>query len=145
MASALGVVSVVSTEKCIGCYSCVFACARRLGLVSATKSAIQVRTHGGIERGGFAVIVCHGCLSEAVPSCVKACKTGALEKRVGGGAIFNGKKCNGCRECVEACIIQAIVWDEERTGPIICAHCGLCAKYCPHDVLVLRKPEMELI
>jgi Fe-S-cluster-containing dehydrogenase component len=131
-------------EKCIGCYACVFACARRLGFVSVSKSAIQVKTHGGIERG-FGVVVCHGCVKEEIPSCVKACKPGALKKRQGGGAVLNPDLCNSCGECVKACIIRAIVWDDDKKKPIMCIHCGNCAKYCPRGVLGLVKAEKELI
>ncbi|TDA34698.1 [Fe-S]-binding protein, partial [Candidatus Nezhaarchaeota archaeon WYZ-LMO7] len=68
-------VSVVSIERCIGCYSCMFACSRfRFGEVSLAKSAIQVKSAGGIERG-FVIVVCRACVD---PPCVKSCPTGAL-------------------------------------------------------------------
>ena len=135
---------VVDMEKCIGCYECMMACSRRRGYISISKSAITVRTHGGLERG-FVVIACHGCVDEDVPACARACPTGALTRRPGGGVKLDEEVCTGCGECVKACIIGAITWDSDREKPIICEHCGYCANYCPHGILKLVEPGRELI
>ncbi|RLF12875.1 MAG: [Fe-S]-binding protein [Thermoprotei archaeon] len=134
--------AVVDIEKCIGCYNCMFACSRlRFKEASLAKSAIQVRSAGGIERG-FVVVVCRACID---PPCAKSCPTGALQPRPGGGVVFDESKCQSCRNCVEACIIRAIVWDEERNKPITCLHCGYCAKFCPHEVITLEPIGRELV
>jgi len=135
-------VSVADIERCIGCYSCMFACSRlSFGVVGLTKSAIQVKSAGGIERG-FVVVVCRACVD---PPCAKSCPTGALTPRPGGGVTFDESKCIGCKSCHEACIVGAVVWDEERNAPIICRYCGFCTKFCPHNVIVFESIGRELV
>jgi len=130
---------VVEMGRCIGCYNCMFACSRTLyRVLSVGKSAIQVKTQGGIE-SNFMVITCRGCLD---PQCAKACKVGALKPRKGGGVLLDKEKCTGCGECSVACLIGAINMDPETKKPIVCIHCGACTRFCPHNVLSLEKVEV---
>jgi Fe-S-cluster-containing dehydrogenase component len=66
---------------------------------------------------------------------MEVCQCHAIEKRAGGGVRHIEEKCIGCRKCEQACIVQAVYFDEETKKPIICRHCGICAHYCPHDCL----------
>lgn len=120
--------------RCIGCYSCMLACARMVyGDFSPHKSAIQIRTVGGMN-GRLVADICRAC-PEPVP-CVVACPTGALVTREGGrGMKFFKNKCIGCELCVEACPVKVIGWDGEAERPIVCVFCGQCVKFCPHDCL----------
>ncbi|HOJ51270.1 MAG TPA: 4Fe-4S binding protein [Syntrophales bacterium] len=127
--------AVLETERCVGCQSCMFACARRQGGAGLSKSCLAVRSIGGMERG-FTVIVCRACED---PPCAKVCPTKALEKRQDGGVKLFMGRCIGCGYCREACLIGAIQWDERMNKPMICIHCGYCVKYCPHGVLGLQK------
>jgi len=112
----------------------MFACSRiNTGHVSLDRSAIKIKTQGGIE-GDFVVVVCHACRD---PPCVKACPTEALERREDGGVIFHKDLCNGCGECVDACLIGAISLDGDEKA-VKCRHCGACVAFCPHDVLELE-------
>lgn len=129
--------AVVDTELCVGCQLCMFACTRLRGYEGIGKSAIFIRSAGGVERG-FVVIVCRACPS---PPCATVCPTNALKPREGGGVIFNSKDCIGCKRCVEACVIGAINWDEDKDKPIICRYCGYCAEFCPHGVIKLMEVE----
>ena len=130
-------VAVLDVDKCTGCQSCVFACSRRYGEAGIGKSAILVRSAGGMERG-FIVVVCRACKD---PPCAKVCPTEALRPRRGGGVILSPEKCIGCGMCREACPLGAIFWDEERNKPVVCSHCGYCVNYCPHEVLGLEEVE----
>ena len=128
-------IEVVDSERCVGCQLCMFACNRRFGSGGLAKSAIRVRSTGGVERG-FVVIVCRACQD---PPCLKVCPTGALSLRKGGGVLLDPSKCIGCGNCVKACPMGAIFWDSERNKPDICVHCGYCVGYCPHEVLEMRE------
>ena len=125
-------------NKCIGCFSCMLVCA---GVNrkdhSIDKSCIRVRTSGGMS-GRFVAVVCQACRD---PQCAAVCPSDALELRRGGGVTLNAKQCLGCRRCEEACIVHAVGYDEDEKKPIICHHCGLCIRYCPHDCLHMEEVE----
>ncbi len=122
---------VLDYDKCVGCSLCMLACSRRMGEIGVGKSAILVRSAGGVERG-FTIIVCRSCVD---PPCARVCPTGALRKKQGGGVVLDQNKCIGCGLCREACIIGAVMWDPALNKPVICVHCGYCVEYCPHGVL----------
>jgi len=104
---------------------------------SIVKSAIKVRTTGGMGSNFIAVV----CLACAEPACMEVCPSDALERRDGGGVLVRREKCIGCRQCESACIMRAVNFDEETKKPIICRHCGICAKFCPHECLQMVEPE----
>ncbi|NPV26119.1 MAG: 4Fe-4S binding protein [Firmicutes bacterium] len=122
-------------NKCIGCYSCMLACARLVHRsFSLQKSCIQIRTRGGLQ-SKLVADICRGC---SQPACAEACRIRALVPREGGGVKLNARKCIGCGDCVEACPVKTIRLDEETRLPLICKHCGICAKFCPHGILSLE-------
>jgi Fe-S-cluster-containing dehydrogenase component len=126
--------------KCIGCYSCMLACARMLhGNFSPRKSAIQIRSTGGLQ-SKFVALICRGC---ANPPCAEVCMTEALRKRVGGGVIFKQDLCIGCRKCVQACSAEAIFFNEDEKKPIICIQCGSCTNFCPHQVISMEESQHD--
>ncbi len=123
--------TVVDSERCVGCQLCMFACTRRYGVGGLGKTCILAKSTGGIERG-FTVIVCRACPD---PPCAKVCPTSALTLRIGGGVHLNLGKCIACHNCEKACPFNAIFWDDELDKPTICVYCGFCAPFCPHGVL----------
>lgn len=127
-------------SKCIGCYSCMSACARNIHKnFSPQKSAVQIRTKGGLQTK-FVANICRACQE---PACAEACPAGALVPRPGGGISFKKDKCTGCGKCVAGCPTNAIGWDEEKKLPITCLHCGMCAKFCPHQCLKMEEMEIN--
>ena len=123
-------------NKCLGCFTCMSVCAvTNKKNHSLVKSAIRVRTTGGMA-SNFIAIVCLGCQE---PACMEVCPGFAIEKRSGGGVYVKKDKCIGCRKCVDACIVHAVHFDEETKKPIICRHCGVCTRFCPHDCLVMTE------
>lgn len=126
--------SVIDVDRCVGCQLCVYACARRDGGGGTAGARIDVRSAGGMRRG-FVVIVCRACDD---PPCARACPTGALVRRDGGGVRLNGSLCIACGACIAACPFGAIGVDADGK-PLVCVYCGICARYCPHDVLALEE------
>ena len=121
-------------SKCIGCFTCMLVCAGfNRHDHSIQKSCIRIKTYGGLS-GKFVETVCQGCRE---PACAEVCPTNALVVRKGGGVNVAEKKCIGCRRCKAACRIKAVAFDEDLNKPIICHHCGICARYCPHECLSL--------
>jgi len=119
-------------NRCIGCYSCMLACARLVyHSYSPRRSAIQIRTAGGMQ-GRFVADICRACQE---PPCAAACPTGALSPRPGGGVRLDRDQCIGCQACGEACVVGAIAFLSDDPYPIVCRHCGVCVRYCPHDCL----------
>ncbi|MDP3044626.1 MAG: 4Fe-4S dicluster domain-containing protein [Bacillota bacterium] len=134
------VLTVKHMNRCIACYSCMLACSRVVfGRFSAAKSAIQIRTRGGLQ-SKLSANICIGCLE---PSCAEACPQEALVGRKGGGVRFKTEKCTGCQVCVAACIADVIEFDEADGKPIVCIQCGSCARFCPHGVLEMAERPVE--
>ena len=125
-------------NKCMGCFTCQRVCAAiNHKSYSDVESAIRVRTLGGISSGRFYATHCLACTDER--ACLNACPTGALTARKGGGVILNEKKCIMCHKCAEACIVNAVHFTAKNAYPIICKHCGVCARYCPHNCLTMEE------
>ena len=125
-------------NKCLGCFSCMTVCAATgQKNHSLVKSAIKVRTTGGMD-SSFIAIVCLACLE---PACMEVCPSNALVLRDGGGVLLRPEKCIGCRLCESACIMRAVNFDTETKKPIICRHCGICARFCPHECLKMVEPD----
>ena len=129
--------NVVDSDLCVGCQSCMFACARRSGVGGLEGSSIGVKSSGGMTNG-FTVIVCRACVD---PACARACPHGALIVKPSGGVRLDKTKCIGCGACKKACILGAVFWDSSKNKPLICVQCGYCTSYCPHGVLELCKGE----
>lgn len=125
-------------NKCIGCYSCMLACARAIRKnFSPRLSAIQIRSRGGLQ-SKFAAHICIGCEN---PSCAASCPTGALVARPGGGVKFTAEKCNGCGACGEACVVKVIHFEGDTGQPVVCIQCGTCIRFCPHNCLAMEERE----
>lgn len=129
------VLRAVEMNRCIGCLSCMITCsAVNQQDHSILKSAIRIKTSGGLT-GKFIGIVCQGCKDD-VP-CAEVCPSGALVRRQAGGVLLDKDKCVGCERCVTACTVDAIHFDIDIKKPIVCKHCGVCARFCPHGCLQL--------
>jgi len=58
-------------------------------------------------------------------------------------AIFDEKKCDGCKQCFKVCNFGAIKWDDKKNKPIfnslLCEGCGACDLICPKNAIKLIK------
>ena len=134
------VLKVADIDRCIGCYSCMLACARTVRRsFSPTRASLKIQTAGGFQ-SRFVAEICRGC--DNAP-CALACKYGALLVREGGGVKFRENKCVGCGACVEACIIDVLYFDEGRKKSMPCIQCGTCVRFCPHEVLTMEVKSHE--
>jgi Fe-S-cluster-containing dehydrogenase component len=134
------ILKIKDINKCIGCYSCMLACARTVRKsFSPGKAALQIKTAGGFQTR-FIAEICRGCIDAP---CACACKYDALRIRKGGGLRFNEKKCVGCKNCIEACTIQVLLFDTDNNSPQACIQCGICVKFCPHQVLAMEDRRYE--
>ena len=132
------ILSPKGMNKCIGCLTCMNACAvANHNDHSLIKSAVKVRTVGGMT-SSFIAVVCRGCDE---PACMEVCPADALTLRPGGGVLLDEEKCFGCRRCRPACSLGAVFFDEDTQKPIICKHCGICTTFCPHDCLMMVDAE----
>ncbi len=122
-------------DQCIGCHSCSLACAREIHRrLSWNAAGIRIQSSGGLSTGFLAI----RCLACEPASCARACPSGALQQRKGGGVIVRKKLCIRCGNCVETCPVNGIYQNEE--GEIfVCIHCGRCVPYCPQDCLEMRE------
>lgn len=119
-------------ERCIGCHSCSFACARLVHkLLSWNTAGIRIASSGGLSTGFLAKV----CLACSPAPCAEACPTGAmLARKSGGGVVYKKDLCIRCGSCAEACPVDAIYLDL-KDRPYVCIHCGRCVKFCPHECL----------
>ncbi|KAB3529037.1 4Fe-4S dicluster domain-containing protein [Alkaliphilus serpentinus] len=129
------ILQIKNLAQCIGCYSCMIACSTLVHRdFSLLKSAIRVKASGGYQ-GRVVIDICRGCQDG---QCVEACPTNALTSRDGGGVLFHQDKCNGCKKCIDACLISAIAYDKDHKRAIPCLQCGLCVESCPHQVIKME-------
>jgi Fe-S-cluster-containing dehydrogenase component len=121
-------------ERCIGCYSCVFACSLELfNEISAVRSAVSLKPCSPAEQ--FVVSVCANCDE---PPCARACKPQALQKdKEGKLEMVKPAECDKCEtfDCIKACVAGALSIDQQTGKPILCTLCGKCAEACPHEVI----------
>lgn len=135
------VLTAPAMSRCIGCYTCMLACARlNYASYSPRHAALQIRTQGGLQ-GRLVADICRACQE---PACAEACPTHALTVRRGGGVRLHEEECIGCQACVRACPLQVIQWSAATRTPIVCRQCGLCVRYCPHGCLEMEEvPDAE--
>ena len=121
-------------EKCIGCNTCVTACAQLYFKEdSPEKSCIEVFPQGG---DNFRLSVCNQC-----GTCVESCPAEALSISKQGVVMINKKACSACYVCVDACPTNNMRTHPEVTLPFKCISCGVCVRECPAEALEIVKED----
>jgi len=158
------------STKCIGCKSCVVACADANGLNpdtrvdhlhqapndlnSFTKNIIKLyKRKGGSGQFAFVKRQCMHCVD---PFCVSACPFHALEKdKVTGVVSWTAEKCIGCRYCQLACPYQIpkFDWDAFNAKIVKCEFCKerlaagkepACTFVCPPKAVIFGRRDVLL-
>jgi formate dehydrogenase beta subunit len=156
--------------KCIGCKSCVVACASANGLSpdtrvdplhqspndlnSFTKNIIKLYTPpDGEGPYSFVKRQCMHCLD---PFCVAACPFHALAKNPVNGVVgWEAEKCIGCRYCQVACPyeIPKFEWESLNAKIVKCEFCRdrlakdqepACTFVCPTKAVIFGRRDVLL-
>jgi Fe-S-cluster-containing dehydrogenase component len=78
------------------------------------------------------------------PACKYACEDDAIYVRDDGLVIIDPEKCTGCKKCQEACVYEAIYFNDELNIAQKCTGCAhlidndrppRCAEICPTDAI----------
>lgn len=90
-------------DKCSGCLACVVACMDQ-HYDETEGNAVSGRIYEKwiSPKTGMTCYKTRSCLHCEDPSCVKACRTGALFQN-SGYVLTDREKCVGCRACARAC------------------------------------------
>jgi Fe-S-cluster-containing dehydrogenase component len=115
---------IVNTEDCVCCYACEIACKQEHNLPAGLRW-IRVHSSGYWEIEGklkprYKVIHCMHC---SHPSCSDVCSVEAITKRDDGIVLINEERCIGCGDCIEACPLGVMQFDEDKK---VVQKCDLC-------------------
>ena len=69
--------------------------------------------------------------------CINMCTGFAIYRDKTGVVRIDKKRCVGCLGCVGFCSYNAMFYIEGEDIPIKCVACGLCAKKCPKQALMI--------
>jgi Fe-S-cluster-containing dehydrogenase component len=141
---------VIDNRRCIGCHACSVACKAEhevpLGVARTWVKYIEKGTFPETRRT-FQVTRCNHC--EDAP-CVEICPTTALFKRRDGIVDFDGRRCIGCKACMQGCPYDALYIDPQTETAAKCNFCahrvevGLeppCVTVCPTQAIVAGDTE----
>jgi len=129
---------VIDQRRCIGCHACTVACKEEnrvpLGAFRTWVKYVERGTFPNTRRY-FSVLRCNHC--DAAP-CVTICPTVALYRRADGIVDFDGRRCIGCKSCMQACPYDALYIDPETSTAAKC-------NYCAHRVEVGLEPACVIV
>ena len=126
---------VFDHARCVGCRNCQIACKDEhcgyawLPYAEAQPEIgqfwIKVNER---ERGQIPVVcvsysptLCNHC---ADAPCAAVCKDGAFTRRDDGLLVLEPEKCSGCRDCIGACPLGAIYFNEDLSIAQKCSGCA---------------------
>ncbi len=115
---------IVNTEDCVGCNACEVACKQEHNLPVGLRW-IRVYSNGCRKIEGklqLRYIVTH-CMHCSRPLCRDVCSVGAITKRDDGIVLIDEELCIGCRDCIEACPLGVMQFDEDKK---VAQKCDLC-------------------
>ena len=129
---------VIDQRRCIGCHACTVACKEENRVpLGAFRTWVKYIERGAFPntRRYFSVLRCNHC--DAAP-CVTICPTVALFRRDDGIVDFDGRRCIGCKSCMQACPYDALYIDPDTSTAAKC-------NYCAHRVEVGLEPACVIV
>ena len=97
-------VILFSEKKCIQCHGCETACKSWRGVELGVKWRRVDNLWSGRYPRVKSTSLSLSCMHCVDPACVRACPTGAIEKRPDSGVVIVDRDgCNGCQSCLDAC------------------------------------------
>ena len=111
--------------NCIGCLACEVHCKTNKDLGPGPDPcrviALDPVEVDGLPRNHFVFMPCFHCED---PWCVRACPTGAMQKREKDGIVFvEPSLCIGCKSCITACPWGTPQWDPATNKVVKCDYC----------------------
>ena len=117
-------------EQCIYCGTCMAICSKTYFKEENPALSRVVITDPGAGRN---ISVCNQC-----GACMAVCPTEALYRAKNGVVQLDKAQCTCCLMCVGYCLPGNMLYSAtKQTEPFKCVACGLCAKVCPTQALVL--------
>jgi len=111
-------------QRCIGCHGCEIHCKVNknlpVGPILREITFEPLRVIKGVPRTEFHFRSCYHCTD---PKCVKACPTGAMQKREDGIVFIEEEKCIGCMLCQKACPWQVPQYNPATNKAVKCDYC----------------------
>ena len=117
---------MVDTKDCVGCNACEVACKQEHSLPVGPRW-IRVFPDSPREIEGklqLRYVVTH-CLHCTQPPCKDVCPVDAITKREDGIVLIEEELCIGCKDCIEACPLGVMEFDEEKG---VAQKCDLCVE-----------------
>jgi Fe-S-cluster-containing dehydrogenase component/formate-dependent nitrite reductase membrane component NrfD len=136
---------IIDNRRCIGCHACTVACKSEHEVpIGVNRTWVKYIEKGTFpdSRRLFSVMRCNHC--DDAP-CVEICPVTALFRRDDGIVDFDGRRCIGCRACMQACPYDALYIDPETRTAAKCNYCahrvdiGLepaCVVVCPTQAII---------
>ena len=111
--------------NCIGCQACEVHCKTNKGL-GPGPAPCKIVFVGPVDVAGQPRLrlVFMPCFHCEEPWCVKACPTGAMQRREKDGIVFvDSSICVGCKSCMAACPWGTPQWDPATRKVVKCDYC----------------------
>ena len=136
---------VIDQTRCIGCHACTVACKEENGVpLGAFRTWVKYVEKGEYPhtRRHFAVLRCNHC--DNAP-CVTICPTVALYRRPDGIVDFDGRRCIGCKSCLQACPYDALYLDPDTHTAAKCHFCAHRVEKGLEPACVIVCPERAIL
>ncbi len=128
-------------ERCVQCHTCELACKSTNNTEPGIRWRRLIESWEGSYPDVKRIFFSLACMHCEKPACAEACPTGAISKRAEDGiVVVDSEKCNGCRDCFEACPYGVPQFGQDGIMQK-CDYClgagrtPACVESCPADAI----------